>query len=46
MSRCATAKKILKKVIFLASGDLFLLTNNGPLSVKSLLHQGLLLAQR
>ena len=38
-------RKFRKKVIFSASDDFFLLTNNGPLSVKALLHRGLLLAQ-
>ena len=46
MGRCASEKKISKKVIFPVSGDFVRLTNNGPLSVKALLHRGLLLAQR
>ena len=46
MSSCAIAKENSKKAIFSASGEFFRLTNNGPLSVKALLHRGLLLAQR
>ena len=46
MSSCATAKENSEKAIFSASVDFFQLTNNGPLSVKALLHRGLLLAQR
>ena len=34
MSRCATEKKISKKVVFSASGDFFRLTINGPLVSK------------
>ena len=44
MTRCATANKISKKVVFSASGDVFWANDQSPISVKALLHQGLLLA--
>ena len=37
MSRCATAKKISKKIVFSASGDFFSANDQWPISVKALL---------
>jgi len=48
MSRCVDVQqqKNSKIVVFLASGDFFLANDQWPISVKALLHRGLLLAQR
>ena len=46
MSRCATAKKISKKVVFSASGDFFPANEQWHINVKAYLHRVLLLAQR
>ena len=46
MCRCATEKKISKRVDISAFGDFFSANKQWTISVKALLYRGLLLAQR